>query len=128
MRCESFQLYCRKEFKALCKKYLEFELSADIAFKLLSDHFSGEGDPLGSKRLVYLESVVASGQKADLYKFHISVPSLRPGQWPRLWLGYCPERGVIVPLTMGVHKDNYSDNQMQATAMVNLEDYLTNFG
>lgn len=97
MRHEPFQLYCRKEHKALCKKHLDFNQCADIAFKLLSDHFSGEGDPLGSKKLVHLSAVMASGQKADLYKFHILIPRLRPGQWPRLWFGHCPEQKIIVP-------------------------------
>ncbi|HWZ65202.1 MAG TPA: hypothetical protein VNX65_00210 [Patescibacteria group bacterium] len=62
--------------------------------------------------------------KAIQRKHRVAIPKsgLRPGQWPRVWFVVSGEN--IVFLTIAMHAQNYSDNDMQALAKTRATDFF----
>lgn len=124
LRIEPYDLYCRKYYKGLRKRYPKFSESFDRAGRLLRDHFMNVGNSIGSKSLILLRSEIIEGNKLDIYKFKIAVKDLRPGQYPRLWFAHFPDRQILVPLALAVHQGGYNDSQVEHLVKQNLKDYI----
>lgn len=115
MQRESVDLYCSAEFKEIKKKHRSFEGDLEKALTLVNQQLCPKktGRPLTSKHLNHLHD----GEGFQVWKFQVMVQGLRPGQWPRVWLGVTHEFELIVPLVLDMHGNNYDDSTHQREAI-----------
>lgn len=123
MQSEPVGVYCSSQYKAICKKHKTFPKNYEQSFTLLNGHLCPAKDihPVSSKRLVHL----ADGDGYQVWKFHVMVQGLKPGQWPRLWVGVAMELDLLVPLDLRMHGDNYDDSTVERGAITLMEHHLS---
>ena len=115
MQREAIELYCKAAYKEICKKHRTFANDYLDAFKLLNHHLcpSKPERPIAPKRLVHLHD----GEGFQVWKYQVMAQGLRPGQWPRLWVGVIPGSDLLVPLVLDMHGNNYDDSAHEANAV-----------
>ena len=121
MQREPVQTYCSPAFKAITKKHRTFEKDFSQAYTLLNQQLCPKKAerPLTPKHLVRIHQ----SDGFEIWKFQVMVRGLRPGQWPRLWVGVASAEGILVPLALGMHGDNYRDNDMEEIAITTMKGY-----
>lgn len=122
MHVESHNFYCRKHYRKLQKDYPDFETMYRKTLDSFLVYLNDGIDFLANCHFLTTQTV--GNVKVDVYKLQVPISGLKRGQWPRLWIGVSIERQLLIPLTLGVHKDNYADNEMFAQAVKLIEDYL----
>ena len=117
---EPVDLYCRKPAKALTKKHRDnFTIGIHTTLTLVAEYFT---HPAQVNKPHMLHRLTVTGQW-EIWKIPVMVKGLRPGQWPRLWIGVPLGTPVIVPLVLDEHKSGYDDNTNQATAESRMREY-----
>lgn len=121
MQRESIELHCLAVFKDIKKKHRTFGEDLEQALTLVNQQLCPKksGKPLTSKHLTHLHD----GDGFQVWKFKVMVQGLRPGQWPRIWLGVAHDFDLIVPLVLDMHGNNYDDNAHQRTAIQTMSDF-----
>ncbi|GAA1579407.1 hypothetical protein D3229_10060 [Leucobacter aridicollis] len=121
MQRESVKTFCASVLKDIAKKHRTFPADFEQAFTLLNHHLcpAKPARPLGPKRLIHLHD----GEGFEVWKFQVMTQGLRPGQWPRLWVGVAPALDLLVPLELNMHGNNYSDNDLEKSAIERMAEY-----
>lgn len=121
MQLEPVETYCFKFHKAFSKKQRTFPKNYDSATKLLVRHLCGKHheQPVSSKKLMHIHTA----KDFEIWKFQVMTQGLKPGQWPRLWVGVAYSLDLIVPLVLDSHTNNYEDNEHESSAIRLMESF-----
>lgn len=116
--------YCKKAKKAISKAHPDFAKTFKEVERLLNIHFCPKRaeTPLheGSKFFMVLHT-----EEYEIWRISVVVQGLKPGAWPRYWLGVIFDREIIVPLEMGRHKDyGEGENQIENSAKKKMAEYM----
>lgn len=121
MQLEPVGTYCADFAKKYSKKHRTFSSDYKAATKLLVLHLCGrhKEKPVSDKKL----RLIHANSDFEIWKYNVVTTGLRPGQWPRMWLGVSYELDLIVPLVIDSHVNNYSDNAHEASAIELMKTY-----
>ena len=96
--------------------YKSLELIENLLEKQFDFHFPKIIIPPGKLHRV------ASGENYEIWKIEMLVKGLRPNQWPRIW--FMINSNVVTFLSVGLHQDNYNNNQKDREATDRALDFL----